>query len=171
MMAKTLSFTCPTCKTQVNFQLNEHFIASATKYPIPISIKHCTKVLIVYIDANFKIRAIESAFDLLDMDDLDSMEHSSNSSNFVSSNDIIAYTSKMDDDEIVYDNIQDLIEKKLLHNIFKNKKIQLNALVTLIKEYFDPFTTPIDLHALIKRKLEKYIINGLILEQKMWESV
>ncbi|HME53333.1 MAG TPA: hypothetical protein VKM55_14010 [Candidatus Lokiarchaeia archaeon] len=171
MMTKTLSFICPTCRNQVYFHINEHFITSATKYPIPVSIKHCMKVLTVYIDANFKIRGIESAFDLYDVNDLDSAEHSLRSSNLSANNDHITYASKMEDDEIVYDNIQDLIEKKLLQNIFEKKRIDINALVTLIKEHFDPFNTSIDLHALIKRKLEKYIINGLILEQKMWEPM
>jgi hypothetical protein len=170
MMTKMFSITCPTCRNQVNFQVNEHFIASATKYPIPISIKHCMKVLTVYIDANFRIRAIESAFDLLDVNDLDSVEHSLNTSNYSSGNDHITYSSKMEEDEIVYDNIEDLIAKILLQTIFEKKTVEINALVTLIKGYFNPLNASVDLHSLVKRKLEKYIMNGFILEQKMWET-
>jgi hypothetical protein len=56
-----LAELCPICKEKIPYGVEHHILKSVTKYPFPHIIIHGNPlhVLIVYLDANFKVRGTE----------------------------------------------------------------------------------------------------------------
>jgi hypothetical protein len=65
-MIKTIREVCPTCKKTIKFAIDTEKITGKTnKFPISVAIRHEDHDLIVYIDANYKVRGIEPIFENL----------------------------------------------------------------------------------------------------------
>ena len=58
-----LSQKCPICNKQIQFGVEQGFLDKVERYPYPHMILHGNPLhaLIVYIDADYKIRGIETA--------------------------------------------------------------------------------------------------------------
>ena len=58
-----LSQKCPICNKQIEFGVEQGFLEKVERYPYPHMILHGNPIhaLIVYIDADFRIRGIETA--------------------------------------------------------------------------------------------------------------
>jgi hypothetical protein len=155
--------TCPACHRNINFHVDVDIIKRATRLPVAISIKHCDKRLIAYIDADFKVRSIDMAFDLPEEPEQILPESASKEWKLPIKDEKTIYSCKIEREKIDFESIHSSIERNMLNNIVERTRIDLDSLVEIVKEFLYPLDIIID-HDFVKQRLEKYIAEGIVLE-------
>lgn len=61
-ITKQIRSTCPLCGKNINFIVDEKIIKNTDNFPVAVTFEHCDRMLIIYLDANFQVRGINSAF-------------------------------------------------------------------------------------------------------------
>lgn len=166
-ITKKLATICPVCKDRVEFQCDTDLVEHAAFYPVACSFKHCQKTIIVYIDANYKVRGTETAYDLSDNVEFRGLKSDSISiAAFVqpSIERRTIYSCLAGCESMMNESIPNIIEKQLLRHIHEKQKVSLAILADSVKGLEKAMNITID-YAFVKRLLQKYVTKGIISER------
>ena len=173
MMSKDISTNCPVCRDKLFFKIDEELVLKSNKFPKAFTFEHCDRSLIIYIDAQFKVRGVDIAFKTAKKDESKAFI-SDNSTKYMISKFIAKdfVESKPIEERTFYNNnstreaiqhlsIPDLLERQLLNLIYKNNEISLDFL--LKKSTFLENAMNIKINSnLIQKSLEKYVNENII---------
>jgi hypothetical protein len=166
-LSKKIRVMCPLCEKNLSIFVDEEMITQSKKFPIALSLEHCNRIHIIYIDAQFKVRAIDSTFKV--------------QGNRISSSDDSYIIEKIDQDffenrsieertlyrfesnynNVAHQDIPDLFEKQLLRIIYKYKEISLHDILAETLILAKALDRKINSNV-VQNTLEKYIEQKVI---------
>ncbi|QEE18101.1 hypothetical protein DSAG12_03939 [Promethearchaeum syntrophicum] len=162
MSERKIRALCPICKKSFTFEIDSEIVKNAKRYPIPFTSDHVCEegsVLIVYIDRNYEVRHVERVHDTSYIED--NKEPSNNVGRNLSVNQKIIYACTLKCEELRDKGIPNVIEKRLLNMVSKDKEISLSSILEKCKVFEKALNRKIE-PGTISKLLEKYVKEGII---------
>lgn len=175
MSTKKIFAPCPLCKKTMTFDVDEAIITESKKFPVPFVVEHCDRTLIAYIDSNFKVRGIESVFNIFDktkhkQEEIEEIVHAEPiTSDFVDKltpDEKTIFCCSAGCDAILRERIPNILNKQILTTISKNKEISLAILLKKLEPLEKALNRKID-RATILKVLKDYLKKGIILQETL----
>ncbi len=162
---------CPECNKIIIFDIDRELVSNSKHYPVPFVIEHCEKTLIAYVDAHFKVRGVQSVYNILKKKNIQ-VEHNHIQAEpltpeFISnitSEEKIILTCEYHCDELIKKNIPNILEKQMIMNIAKHKEISIAILIKNLSGMEKALNRTIDQDTILKL-VDKYIQKGIIQKQ------
>ena len=162
VVLKSISTHCPICNNKIEMKINSDTVTKAKNYPIAISTMHCNFTIILYIDANFKVRGVESAVKYDDSVESASKRKIPELKNENDFDERVYYTSNRSNQEFLEMPIPNLLERQILLTISKKRDyVSIRELKEKMKKVGKALNLIVD-DDLIERIVTKYTQNGLI---------
>jgi hypothetical protein len=168
---KSIMANCPMCKKILILDVEQELFTHSKDYPIPFIIEHCDKPLIVYIDADYKVRGIQPVFNILERKNIEvernHIKAKAITPDFIStikSEEKIILTCEYDCDSLKTTIMPNVLEKQIIRNIAKYKEISIAILLDKLSNLEKALNRKIDQETILKIT-EKYIKKGIIKQQ------
>ena len=155
---------CPICNKRLKIPISCHIVENSPSFPVGFSFKHCNQNLIIYLDANYSVRGVETSHII------EIQEDSEGSKPFMLTIDVDDHKS-VEERTFFFCNagceeaqkvaIPNLVEKQLLRVIHNTKGICLENLREKVLKLEKALNISIT-YDMIKNLLNKYVENGII---------
>ena len=173
MMSKDITTFCPLCQNKLFFKIDEELVLKSKRFPKAFTFEHCDRSLIIYLDAQFKVRGVDIAFKTenkdvtktpIDNNDTKYMISKFISKDFVELKPIeerTFYKNNSTHEAHQHLSIPDLLERQLINLIYKNNEISLDSLLKKSSYLEDAMNININSN-LIQKSLENYVNENII---------
>ena len=177
MTSKHVLAVCPVCGENFIFNVEvEFFTNTQNHFPVPLLVKHCNNSLIVYVDAQFRVRGAEQVHSILDENHVkgtkDEMQASPIDSDFISKmapDEKIILSCGKSCQDILQEKFPNVLDKQILLKISKNQEISLAILLNELKGLEKALNRTIDRDSVLKI-VDRYVEKGTINKQLMEAS-
>lgn len=132
---KNLRTLCPICSNSFSFEIEEKILKNAERFPVPFVVNHCNRTILVYVDAQRKVRGSHIVFNSKDQR---KQEMVSNSSAKLLKKDDLAelsidertlYKCMAGCESVKKEEIPDIFEKQVLLILSKEREMSLKSLM------------------------------------------
>lgn len=179
LLRNTITTKCPICQTPLYLELDSQLFQQTKNFPIAISVNHCNLTIILYVDANMKIRGIESAInyniDGLDKNNreisqTDARVNTTPNIDNLSLDERVLFSCNASCSEFEKSSIPNIIEKQILRAIMQGKELGVkNVSLRAIKEKMKTVESALNIkinNNTIESILNKYVGQGLIIRKE-----
>lgn len=171
-VAKQVRSICPLCGETFKFSIDEEIIRKTHKFPVAVTIEHCNRILILYIDSHFQVRGVDSAFKINGDGNRKNIIDGSLLTEIVDRDFIYQktieertlYRFNSRREAINRQDIPDLFEKQLLNILYKQKELSLYELLQEALILEKALNIKVNYH-LIQNALEKYVNQNVIIKR------
>jgi hypothetical protein len=162
VLLKAISTNCPICNSKMDFKINPEIVQKAKNYPVAISLMHCNFTIIVYVDANFRVRGVESAVTFQNSEASVKKYKIPELKPESEFEDRVYYIRNRSHADFLQMDIPNLLEKQILLTISKNEDyISIRELMEKMKKVGKALNLNVN-EALIEKVVSKYTKEGLI---------
>lgn len=157
---------CPICKKSFSFEIDSEIIKNSKRFPIPFTSDHYHEgnVLVVYIDKNYEVRHVEQVHSTKNMKNIKELQDKLIVK--LPPDHHIIYGCNLKCEEIRAKEIPNIIEKRLLNIISKEKEISLIKILENCRVMEKALNRKIEIGT-IKKLLEKYVSEGVIFKREI----
>ena len=174
-VSKQVRSICPLCGESFKFSIDQRIIKETHKFPAAVTFEHCNRILIIYIDSNFQVRGVDSAFKVNSNENRNYRENIIDGSPLTEIIDKDYIYQKTIEERTLYrfnsrleainrQEIPDLFEKQLLNILYKQKELSLYELLQEALILEKALNIKVNYH-LIQNALEKYVKQNVIIRR------
>ncbi|MEX2683063.1 MAG: hypothetical protein Q6373_015850 [Candidatus Sigynarchaeota archaeon] len=174
MIMRNIMATCPECKQPFTFGVDESKTLKDARFPVALAVKHCGKLLAVFVDAGFKVLGTHPLYMIhseKQWEDAGAAKPKAGEKGSYSDK-RTAYIEQRSEQRTFYSpgvgaeildqmEIPDVLEKQLLRAIFESKHVSLDDLCKKAKPLEKELNTSIHPDMVVTR-LEKYVVKKII---------
>ena len=160
-MIRKLIGKCPICANEFTLEIDEEKITSADYFPVVFSTIHCNQALICYVDANFTIRMIETAFLPQNVSSNKDNQAELITKDGLSQEKRTILESTIDKSKLNTIKFPNIVEKQIFYQIYKNQNLSLENLLEKLKMMESALNIEITLEFLTPL-VDKYVKQGII---------
>lgn len=175
MSTKKIFAPCPLCKKTMFFDVDEALILESQRFPVPFVVEHCDRTLIAYIDSNFKVRGIESVFNIFDktkqkQEEKEEIVHAElitpDFVNRLTPDEKTIFCCSAGCDAILREKIPNILNKQIITMISRHKEISLAILLKKLEPLEKALNRTIDRTTILK-VLKDYLEKGIIVQETL----
>ena len=172
MPSKHVLAVCPLCEENFIFNVDVDFFNNAQNhFPVPLLVKHCNQNLIVYVDAQFRVRGCENVHKIVDEKHVkgtnEEMQANPIDSDFISKmapDEKIILSCGKSCEDMLQEKFPNVLDKQILLKISKNQEISLAILINELKSLESALNRTIDRKSILKI-VDRYVAKGTINKQ------